>query len=435
MDEKQFKELVDKMAKDAEPKFTAMQADAQAKLDKFINENKFLGEKEFQEKMKAFSAEVIAPVTTKASQLEDALRIQGELLNGMKESQVPAADKTLEDIITENTPKIKEIQQAGTGFIKISLKGINLNTGLGGNKAAAGISSIANVVVAPGSSPTNPYAPGLNNTPLTVYDILRNPNFVSNYTNNGRTNASRVAWINETALNGLPGITAEGGAKPLTSRTFQVEYSQAKKIAAMITLTDEFDQDLPYLSQQVQTLLRLDVLRAFDDQIQLDVINNSTPFSFAGAMAPLSGKIYDATYFDALLAMRTQVRLANFIPNISLINPVLYAKTQMSKDTVGRYNYPSDDFLAKLNMVEGNKIWQDMAIVGDLQQFNVLVYEDFVLKIGFNLDDFSKNQFSVVGEIRFHDFISSARKLGIVYGDAKWIAEQMTSASQTISGS
>lgn len=423
MDPEQYDALVKKLQTEVKGKIDSIQSDAQEKLDKFIAENKDKGIS--KEDFAAFKAKVLEPISQKATKLEEAVRTQGDIINGMKEHQAPVM-KSLEDILRENAPKLKEMQKAGSGFIKVDLK-------------AAAITSIGNSVLPQGTSIGSPYAPGLNNAPLTVYDIIRNPAFVSNYTNNGNTNSSIVAWINETSLLGLPTLVTETNVKPLTERTFQVEFSKAKKVAAYIQLTDEFQADLGYLSTQIQTMLKLDVLRAWDDQIQLDVINNATQMTptllGTAPMSAFKGNVYDATFYDALLVMRTFPRLNNFVPNVSLVNPVSYAKMEMEKDTVGRYNYPSPEFMAKVNPQEGNKLWPDYALVGDLQQFNVLIYEGFTLRMGWINDDLIRNQFSIVGEIRFHDFISQARKAAIVYGDLKYIAETINGGSTVISGS
>ena len=120
---------------------------------------------------------------------------------------------------------------------------------------------------------------------------------------------------------------------------------------------------------------------------------------------------------------------------MSLINPITWGKMQMGKDTVGRYNYPSDDLISRINAQIGNKLFPDFALVGDMKQFKVLIYKDFVLKMGWINDDFIRNQFTVVAEVRFHDYISTARQKAIVYGEAKWVAEQLNSSSQPIIGS
>jgi len=361
----------------------------------------------------------------KATKIEEILRDQGDKINGLQESI--KTNKTgltdIKELIEPHIPKLKELYQAGTGFIKISLK-------------AAGVTSIANGIQAMTSPPNSPYAPGISNQPLTLYDIIRNPAFVSNYVNMGYTDQSRLAWINETSLQGLPALVAEAGSKPLTQRTFQVEYSQAKKIAAYISLTEEFDKDLPYLSTAVRRMLQMDLVRAFDLQIQADVISSATQLSFTTqlgpnnlTLAPLKNQIFDATLWDGLFAMGTAVRLANFIPNVSLVNPITYAKLVMSKDTYGRYNIPPAELSNQVNPQQGNNVTADWSLVGDLKQFNTDIYEDFVLKMGWINDDLIKNQFTIVSEVRFHDYISNARKQAIMYANCKWIAEQLNGGS------
>lgn len=420
MEKQEYDALVQKLQSEAEGQFEKMRQQAEDKINAYIKDNEGkVSVGEFEK----FKAEELKQLTEKASKLEDALRTQGEIINGLKEAKPAEAGKSLQSIVEENVPKLKELYHAGTGFIKVEVK-------------AATLTSIGNTVSAMDSPPSSPYAPGIGGGALTLYDILRNPNFVTNYVNMGRTNQSRLAWMNEIAYNGSPAIVAEGQLKPLTSHQFKVEYSVAKKAAAYIQLTEEFDADLPGLSTQVRRMLENDVTRFFDDYIQQDVINNSTPLDLS--TAPMSGfvhSVFDATFWDALLVMATQVRINNFIPNVSLVNPVLWAKMQMGKDTIGRYNYPADSFQSAVNPVQGNKIFGDNALAGDLRQFNVDIYEDFVLKMGWINDDLIRNQFTIVGEIRFHDYISTARKRAIVYGNAKYAAEQINGASNVITGS
>jgi|GEM_PF-6407799 len=424
----QAQELFKKQADKFNEQITALKTETQGKVDAAVDQAKkgLISPEQLQEATTKATEELSKTITAQ----EQILKAQGDKINGLIEAQKKpfSGMEKIEDIFKENTQKLKEIHKAGTGFIEVNLEG----------KAVDSIAnSIQNMTTPPGS----PYAPGISNVPLTVYDILRNQQFVSSYTDNGNTDVSRLAWINETSLTGAPALVLEGAQKPLTSRTFKVEMSTAKKIAAAIQITEEFDQDLPYLSSQVKSLLQLDLVRAFDDQIQTDVIAQASPFDFTTAgiggynLGALKGNIYDATLWDALTAMGLYPRINNFIPNVSLINPITWGKMQMGKDTVGRYNYPSDDLISRINAQIGNKLFPDFALVGDMKQFKVLIYKDFVLKMGWINDDFIRNQFTVVAEVRFHDYISTARQKAIVYGEAKWVAEQLNSSSQPIIGS
>jgi hypothetical protein len=353
--ETQAQELFKKQADKFNEQITALKTETQGKVDAAVDQAKkgLISPEQLQEATTKATEELSKTITTQ----EQILKAQGDKINGLIEAQKKpfSGMEAIEDVFKANSAKLKELHKAGTGFIEVNLQG----------KA---VDSIANSIQNMTSPPGSPYAPGISNVPLTVYDILRNQQFVSSYTDNGNTDVSRLAWINETSLTGAPTLVIEGAAKPLTSRTFQVEMSTAKKIAAGIQITEEFDQDLPYLSSQVKSLLQLDLVRAFDDQIQTDVIANSSPFDFTTAgiggynLGALKGNIYDATLWDALTAMGLYPRINNFIPNVSLINPITWGKMQMGKDTVGRYNYPSDDLISRINAQIGNKLFPDFAL-------------------------------------------------------------------------
>jgi hypothetical protein len=424
----QAQELFKKQSEKFSEQITALKAETQSKVDAAVEAAKkgLITPEQSDAAIKKATEELSKQVTDQ----ETILKAQGDKINGLVESiKKPFTGmEMIEDIFKSKSAELKAMHKAGTGFIEVNLK-------------AAGVDSISNVIQPQTGVPTSPYAPGISNVPLTVYDVLRNQQFVSSYTDNGTTDVSRLAWINETGLIGAPALVLEGGVKPMTQRQFTVEMSTAKKVAGGLQITEEFDKDLPYLSSQVRSLLQLDLVRAFDDQIQADVIANASPFDFTTAgiggynLGALQKSIYDATLWDALISMGLYPRINNFIPNVSLLNPITWGKMQMGKDTVGRYNYPSDALIARINAQIGNKLFPDFSIVGDLKQFKVLVYQDFVLKMGWINDDFIRNQFTIVAEVRFHDYISTARKKAIVYGEAKWIAEQLNTNTQPIVGS
>lgn len=443
----------EKVAADAKLLFEKQDSTLKSSVDEKVNaafeklEKGMIKKDEFQGLVDAAMKEY----GEKASNLEKVMRAQGDEINGLKAKfdvhEAPGNDigRLLEPYI----PQIKELYRQGSGFITIDAKAKKTAGGTelkhpewaaAQHKAAE--TSIGNSIQNMTSPPGSPYAPGISNTPLTIYEIARNPTFVSNYVDMGTTDLSRLAWINETSLVGLPALVLEGAQKPLTQRTFQVNYSVAKKIAAYIGITEEFDQDLPYLSTAVRRLLQMDVVRAFDLQVQADVQAAATQLSFTTQLGPnnltlaaYKAAIYNATYYDALFAMGTAVRLANYIPNISLINPLTYGKLVMTKDAYGRYNVPPDEMLRQINPQQGNNLFPDMALVGDLKQFKVDIYEDFSLKVGWINDDLIRNQFTIVAEVRFHDYISTARQQAIMYANAKWMAETMNDPTNGIGGS
>lgn len=348
-----------------------------------------------------FKTETISQLQKSLDTLTDAVQIQGNAINAMNEKGNGGrrAYKNIGEVIKDNWEAIKNAWLRKGPAVEIDLK-------------AAGINTLTSTLEAMDNPPDNPYAPNLDGSPLNLFDILHNPAFITSYVSVGTTNSPRLAWINETEYLPGPGLVAEGAPKPISQHKFKVETSTAKKIASYIVMTEEFSDDVPYLASQVQRLLGRDVLRTFDDQVQTDVIADATGFDTTN---PLTGAVQDATLWDAIAAGLAQITALNFTPNVVGMNPYTYWKLQMSKDSQGRYNLPP--FLAQLDnaIVQANKVWPNMVLLGDLKQFNVDIYKDFTIRIGWQNDDFIRNQFTIVGEMRFHSYISNSRKDAITY--------------------
>lgn len=350
----------------------------------------------------AFKTETLEPINERLRVLDEANKTldaasieQGKKMSELLGKAEPNS-KSFEQFVVEKGPALAEMRKSGTGCIEIS----------GEQLKAAGVSTIGTSIPTP-----SPYAPGISGLPLEIFEIARNPNYITSKVNLGKTNQSRLAWINELSLQGVPALVTEGNLKPLTQHTFSVETSVAKKIAAYIAITEELDDDLPYLSTTIQRMLQTDVIRAWDDQVQSDVIANATPFN----ITQLNGLIQAANAWDALLAELGQVGYYNFIPNTVAINYLTNVILKTLKNTQNEYLLPSfADELDKI-MNYANKVVTGYGLVGDLKQFNVDIYKDFYLKMGWVNDDLIRNQFSVVGEIRYHSYISTARKTAICY--------------------
>lgn len=416
--EQQFNDLVEKVGKEAATKIKDQFAISEKNINDKIEDVRkgMMTAKEFE----TFKAEELSKVTEKLSSVENILKEQGTAINALKENQ-PGQPKTLEAVLSDaDTIKaIKEVQRKGTGNVEISLSGISLKT--------AGSTSIGNTIQPMTPPPNSPYLPAAAPVDATnFYELLYNPNFIINYVNRGRTNFSLLPWVNETSTEGGAAFVQEGAQKPLWNTKFKVEMSQAKKIAVMTAITEEFDQDLPGFTTIVQRLLQENVTRKWDDEIYAAVIAVAKPYTITG----LNGKVDDANLYDALRAAIAQIGKNNFTPNFIGVNPVTNALIEMTKSATDRL-YLQPPFLQRLMTMlrEGNKVAEGYALVGDINQYNVDVYKDLVLKVGFNEDDFRRNQFSVVAEIRYHDYISDNRKDALLYSNLETIKAAIDSGS------
>lgn len=435
LDEKQYNDLVERFGKDAAEKITTKGKELEEALNqKYEQTTSGLMKKEDFE---SFKQKEIAELNNQLLQLEKAAKEQGEAINKFLDGSSGGSKvKSIEEFFTDLVPKIKDLRKAGAGVIEITsedLRKAGVFNFRGGAKAAGTTSlgvgtvggtdgSIVNTVGAPGS----PYLPGLGGSDLELFDIVRNPNFILNHVDVGRTNQSRLAWINEVEYVGTPNMDiAESGAKPLVQHKFQVEFSVAKKAAARIALTEEFEDDVPGLATAVRRMLQQDVIRAFDDAIQTQVIAAARPFEITG----LDGLVPFTTLFDAIGALLAQVGYYNFVPNTAGLNTVTAWQMNMDKDSEGRYLNPP--FIDRINrlLVEANKIAVGYGLAGDLTQFKVDIYKEFTLRVGWINEQFINNEFSILGELRYHSYISDSRKKAIVYNQLNAVQQKITAGS------
>lgn len=402
------KALLEKVGKEAtEATKSAMK---QAEIDLNAKAAEFrtglMSEKAFED----FKAETMAPINETLKKLEEASKEQGTKMAAFLEKGTPNS-KTMEQFIEEQAPKIKELRESGK-FIEFTGKQLK----------EAGVNSISGAIPTP-----SPYAPGIGG-PLQIFDIIRNPNFITSKIDLGSTNQSRLAWANEIEAiqGGASANIPEGGLKPQIQHQYTVETSVAKKAAGWIELTDEFEQDLPNFAANVRRQLQIDVERAWDDQIQIDVQNAARSYEITG----LDGEIAEANRWDALMAMLAQVGSYNFVPNGIAINWITNAMLQTAKATVsggGSGEYLLPPFAGMVNglLSFANKMQVGNALVGDFKQYHVDIYKDFVLKIGWINDELIYNKFAIVGELRYHSYISDARKKALVYDSLAGVANQI----------
>lgn len=416
--EQQFNDLVSKVGTEAATKIKQEFANSEKSINDKI-EAVATGALKVDDFNK-FKTEEMAKLADSLKKLEDAAKEQGNVLNSLKEA-TPATPKSLESILSDpkTIEEIKAVQKAGKGTIDIPLNGITIKT--------AGSTSIGNSIQPMTPAPNSPYLPSAGPVNATnFFGIIYNPNFIINYVNRGRTNFSMLPWVNETSVEGAAATVQEGALKPLWNTRFKVEMSTAKKIAAMSTITEEFDQDLPGFTTIVERLLTEEVTRKWDDAVYAAVIAVAKAYTITG----LNGKVDDANLYDALRAMMAQVGKNNFNTNFIGVNPVTNALIEMQKSATDRL-YLMPPFWQRINSIlrEGNKVAENYALVGDIGQYNVDVYKDLVLKVGYNDDDFRRNQFSVVAEVRYHDYISDNRKNALVYDNLNTIVSTIDSGS------
>lgn len=347
------------------------------------------------EEFEKFKTETIAPLNELLEKVDKANIEIGNKVQTLIKTAAPNS-KSLTEFLTEKKDEIKALHKSKS-YIEIT----------GQELKAAGVYSIAGAIPTPSA-----YAPGLNNGDLVIYDVARNPDFITSKVNMGNTNNALLAWANELeTIQGGAGKVNEGALKPQAQHQWSIQMSTAQKIAEWSELTEEFETDLPGFATKVQRLMQQDTYRAFDDAVQVDVQSKAKPFTIAG----LNGKIAFANYWDALNALGAQVGSYNYIPNGIGYNYITKAIVEGQKTTQGEYLLPTfaDKMLAMTSYA--NKMADYYALVGDLKQYNVDIYKDIVIRIGWINDEFVNNKFAIVCEMRYHSYIADARTKALAY--------------------
>ena len=147
------------------------------------------------------------------------------------------------------------------------------------------------------------------------------------------------------------------------------------------------------MEQKIDDIVLVGDTATFPNQFD-GVIKNASAFIVPPALANFySG----ANIFDAVMAVATQVRLANFKGQLTcILNTVWKAQMMGEKNTQNDYiivPFASADgsTIGDVKIVFSNKADADVITLGDLKKFNVVIAEDIMYDEGYENDDFSKN--------------------------------------------
>lgn len=394
-------------AKFAEMPETASAAEIQSAINSKFEEA--TGEKGlFKVAMEAAITSATKSITddTTEGSLAWQIKQQGMVINTLKESG-KSEEKTLKDVLEGLKTSFADHTKRRTGAVEIEY---NFDS----RTKAAAVTAIST-----GGSVTNNItgatALRLGDGPL--FEIKRGRPFILDFVNVGETNQPFLIWWDEVAKQGNFAVTAEGVIKPLVQYEFVRRSSDYKKIAGYMVLTDEFMNDLPNLVTNIRRLAEIDIMNGLNANILTDMIAALPVFTYAG----LNGSIYHADDYGAIGAAITQIQQLFFQPTVLVLNPADAWKMRLTKDDVGRYQMPP--FAMNGQTFEFGQVIVDPRIalgnflVGDGSTWNVDMKGGLIIRIGYNQDDFIKNQQTLLVEQYYYDYISDNRKGAWVYGN------------------
>lgn len=251
-----------------------------------------------------------------------------------------------------------------------------------------------------------------------IYEAQRGVPFILNFVNVGQTDAPALIWFDEVATEGAFAIVAEGAAKPLLQYKFERRTAEYRKAAGYTVITDEFTMDFPRLVSTINRLMRIDVRNKMNALILADMVTSASSYSYSG----LDDLVDNADDYAAIGAAIAQLQNNFYTPNVLVLNPGDAWRMRLTKST-GDGQYLMPPFSWNGQTYEFGRVIVDPAVaignffVGDGNVYNVDLRGDVIVRIGYNSDDFIKNQYSMVVEQYFYNYISNIRKAGLIYGN------------------
>jgi hypothetical protein len=428
MDEKQLQELVEKVGNAASAriaeKFAAYEAKAKEIAAEAVKNGGFITQKQYDDQKEASD--------TVITELKAIAKEQGDTLGGLMEkiTSNPAKGKSVAQMLADHETKLKEVYNSRNGYMEFLLeqkasgefamrpfdsrnatKAAVTATidGLGGGTASISQTLLASTLLRLGGN--SAIESQYRNTPW-IFDLVNvsTSEFVSGM--------PIVMYYEEIAKSGAATVVTEGATKPTVQYSYKLVSKTYKKVAQLISFTEEFSIDFRRLQDDILNKGRIDLLNVVNADVLANLIAAATLYntssSFTGGGTDMVEYVND---FDAIAAMAAQVDNATLgnLANAAIMSTFKKYRMGVTKDGTGAYvNRP--EVLNGINFVGNPDMAANAVVVGDLKQYNVILRGGLIVRIGYNGTDFAENKFSVVMEQFYFDYISDVRKPAIVKG-------------------
>lgn len=245
----------------------------------------------------------------------------------------------------------------------------------------------------------------------------------------GTTSSSSIEYVQETGFTNNAGMTAEGTTKPESSLKFDLKNAQVRKIAHWMLASTEILADAPGLRSMIDYRLRYGLEYKEEGQLLngdgtgqnlLGLIPQATAYS--AAFTPAS-----ATAIDTMRLAALQAALAEYPATGHVMNPIDWARIELTKDSQGRYiiGNPQGNLaptLWGLPVVATQAMTIDKFLTGafrgaaqvfDRMAATVLVSTE-------DSDNFRKNLVTILAEERLA--LTVYRPEAFIYGDLGFVA-------------
>lgn len=362
----------------------------------------------------------------------DALKSELEALKGDNtfKTQIEALDNAIKEL---KDAQVASATEKETDFVKFAKETVskfdenNKNHQANTVIKAAALMTTANVLpnVSNGFSPLfgNYIDTEVGTTPKPDLSILP---LITVRNQPGTESIWHTSRVNE---DGDAQFIGEGTTKPLADADWQARKEPVKEVAVRWKFTKRLMNHAPSVVVDFAEHANELMEQVMDDGALLgDGLGNNlegitTVASAFVVPSQLANYYTFANIYDVIMAVATQVRLANFRGQLTcVLNTVWEAKMKGIKNADGDYIVPpfvSPDGLqvGSVRVVFNQKFPDDAILLGDLRKFNLVMAENITYDEGYENDDFSKNLVSKKLEAFMGTYIKDADAGSIVYDD------------------
>jgi HK97 family phage major capsid protein len=378
------------------------------------NRVKSLEEEKNTEAYEKLSAEVKALKESKIESLENALKMQGIVIEKIKSgelsgSKVNQLEGSIEKALADNIDNFKAAKEGRNDFsFDLDVKAV------GDMTFAANLSG--------GNMPQAQRLEGINDI---VERVAKTYPMIPKLTTGGNT----IDWVYETAQEGSAGGTAEGNTKNQLDNNFVVTSVSLLKQTAYFKLSTEMLDDVSFMASWIRNKLIVRLFLAIDNQVlngdgtgtNLNgLITQATAFA-AGTFA---AAVDNANDVDSLVVAANQIRLANHMDNLSIwMHPSDVAALKLVKLSATDKRYVDRLMMVGSTMtMDGIPIIETTAVtVGDFligAPTKALIAEKggISVEVGLDGNDFTKNMRTILAEWRGEVIIQNNDTTAFVTG-------------------
>lgn len=239
-------------------------------------------------------------------------------------------------------------------------------------------------------------------------------------------------WLEESGEEGAFAVIDEGIVKPLVSKSLVRNTSQYRKIAGKRIYTEEFVKFRTEAYNIIEDLFNDQLMRNYCAVLVTSLL--AAAASYIGSA--LDSQYVNPTDYHAIAAVCAQIEGLNFVPDVLILNPQDKWRIAMEQDKNGQFflNVPTIDprtglpSILGLTVITSNRVDVGNFIVGESGLYKV-EDEPVTVKIGYGItvtggggdpvtdviSDFDNNQFRIIAETFFHNYIASNHEGSFVY--------------------